>query len=133
MTTTTNASARFRKVALGPASVSVSRDDRGRYLLKSPAPLSPYPARLTERLVHWAAQAPERTLFAKRAASGDWRRRSSKLAEVSNMSPPLAKGNDEEFFHQLRYQDDGNVATKSCASNVARRRDVAAVRPPCRQ
>ncbi|CAG1013938.1 partial Long-chain-fatty-acid--CoA ligase, partial [Burkholderiaceae bacterium] len=34
----------------------------------------PYPDRLTDRLQHWAAHAPERTLAAKRVRGGDWRR-----------------------------------------------------------
>jgi feruloyl-CoA synthase len=64
----------FRKVALGPASVAIERDARGHVLLKSTAPLGSYPARLTERLARWAAQAPERTFVAKRGPSGEWRR-----------------------------------------------------------
>ena len=64
----------FRKVELGPASVVVERDARGHVLLESAAPLGPYPARLTERLAHWAAEAPERTFVAKRGPSGEWRR-----------------------------------------------------------
>ena len=63
-----------RKVALGPASVSIERTARGDYLLKSPAALSPYPQRLTERLLQWAAEAPQRTFVAKRLPSGAWRR-----------------------------------------------------------
>ncbi len=65
---------RYRKVALGPASVQVARDAQGGYLLKSPAPLGEYPARLTQRLLQWAAQAPDRTFIAKRLPSGEWRR-----------------------------------------------------------
>ena len=64
----------FRKVALGPASVTVKPEGDGGYLLKSPAPLGPYPARLTERLVRWAKEAPERTFIAKRSTSGEWLR-----------------------------------------------------------
>jgi feruloyl-CoA synthase len=66
--------ARFRKVALGPASVTLERDHRGFLLLRSPAPLGPYPRRLTERLLRAAAQDPERTFIAKRLPTGEWRR-----------------------------------------------------------
>ena len=65
---------RYRKVALGPASVVVERGEAGTLLLKSPAPLGAYPARLTQRLVQYAATAPERTFIAKRLPGGDWRR-----------------------------------------------------------
>jgi feruloyl-CoA synthase len=44
-------------------------------LLVSPLnPLGPYPRRLTERLEHWAAAAPDRMLIARRnpAAGGAW-------------------------------------------------------------
>src|SRR6478752_275369 len=68
------APAPFRKVALGPASVVVDREPGGGYLLRSPARLNEYPVRLTERLLHWATEAPERTFIAKRVAGGDWRR-----------------------------------------------------------
>ena len=63
-----------RKVSLGPRSVVAERDARERWLLRSPAPLGPYPARLTERLLQWAAEAPQRCFVAKRDASGAWRR-----------------------------------------------------------
>jgi hypothetical protein len=64
----------FRKVSLGPAQVVVGRDAQGGYRLRSPAPLNPYPARLTERLLRWAKESPERTFVAKRGADGEWRR-----------------------------------------------------------
>jgi len=64
----------FRKVSLGPAQVVVGRDAQGGYRLRSPAPLNPYPARLTERLLRWAKECPDRTFVAKRSSGGDWRR-----------------------------------------------------------
>jgi len=39
----------------------------------STEPLQAYPARLTDRLLHWAAVAPDRSLAAKRGADGQWR------------------------------------------------------------
>jgi len=36
--------------------------------------LGPYPAKLNERLVHWAAHHPARTWMAQRTADGGWRR-----------------------------------------------------------
>ena len=39
----------------------------------STEPLRAYPARLTDRLLHWAAVAPDRTLAAKRGVDGQWR------------------------------------------------------------
>ncbi len=64
----------FRKVPLGQASVSVEAGGGGSYLLKSRLPLSPYPRRLTDRLLRWAAEVPERTFIAKRLPNGQWRR-----------------------------------------------------------
>jgi feruloyl-CoA synthase len=61
-------------VALGRAKVEVAHDAGGRLILRSAAPIGTYPARVTDRLVKWAAEAPDRTLFAKRDASGAWRR-----------------------------------------------------------
>ena len=69
-----NSTSKFRKVSLGPAAVVVERDSAGQFLLRSTTKLSPYPTRLTERLLYWAHEAPERTFIAKRVAGGDWRR-----------------------------------------------------------
>jgi feruloyl-CoA synthase len=44
----------------------------GTQYARSPVPLGSYPAKLTERLEHWAAQAPDRTFLARRDASGAW-------------------------------------------------------------
>ena len=46
----------------------------GVQLLRSTEPLGPYPARLTDRLEHWAAEAPGRTFAAKRRNGGEWER-----------------------------------------------------------
>jgi feruloyl-CoA synthase len=45
----------------------------GSLLVRRPEPLGPYPGRLTERLGHWAARAPERVFLARRAGES-WRR-----------------------------------------------------------
>jgi feruloyl-CoA synthase len=61
---------------LGAGPVRFERRDNGELLVTPETPLGAYPRRLTERLEHWAAVAPERTLIAKRDAAlgGDWRR-----------------------------------------------------------
>ena len=64
----------FRKVSLGPADVRVERDAGGRFLLRHPAPLGACPRRLTDRLLRWADEAPERSFVAKRRGDGAWRR-----------------------------------------------------------
>ena len=61
-----------RAVRLGPTEVVVERRAGGVIQLRSPHPLGPYPAKLTERLEHWARVAPDRVLFAQRSGSG-WR------------------------------------------------------------
>ncbi len=66
--------ARARSVALGTADVGIDRRADGSILLRSPHPLSAYPDKLTERLAHWAREAPERTFIAQRDTAGEWRR-----------------------------------------------------------
>jgi len=63
----------MRAVRLGPRDVVVDRRPDGIIHLRSPHPLPPYPAKLTERLEHWAAIAPERLFLAQRNAVGGWR------------------------------------------------------------
>src|SRR5262245_23146102 len=63
----------FRPVRLGPRDVLVDRRADGTIYLLSPHELPVYPSKLTERLQHWAATAPERVYLAQRNASGGWR------------------------------------------------------------
>jgi feruloyl-CoA synthase len=63
----------LRAVRLGPADVVVERRRDGAIVLRSPHPLADYPKNLTQRLVHWAAAAPDRVFLAQRDAAGGWR------------------------------------------------------------
>ncbi len=65
---------RIRDVKLGPLGTVVDRRRDGSILLRATEPLPAFPDRLTERLIHWAECAPERTFMARRSAGGDWRR-----------------------------------------------------------
>ncbi len=69
MTSTT-----VRPVHLGPGGVHVHKTPSGVRYVQATQPLGDYPIRLTDRLEHWAIHAPERTLYAKRTGSGEWRR-----------------------------------------------------------
>jgi feruloyl-CoA synthase len=57
-------------------SISAVREDRpdGAMLLRSSEPLGTWPERITDRLEHWARQAPDRTFVARRTAAGAWQR-----------------------------------------------------------
>lgn len=65
----------FRPVKLGPRDVAVERRADGAILIASPHRLGHYPVRLTDRLVHWANETPERVFLAGRTAGngGAWR------------------------------------------------------------
>jgi len=66
---------RYRPVRTGGCiEATVERRADGSTLLRSTEPLGPYPQRLTERLEHWADEAPDRICVARRGAGGDWRR-----------------------------------------------------------
>jgi feruloyl-CoA synthase len=71
--------AKFRPLQFGVTRVDV-RDSAssGTHYLKAEQALKDFPERMTDRLRHWAHEAPERTLFARRikqadGSSGDWR------------------------------------------------------------
>ncbi|HUN67432.1 MAG TPA: feruloyl-CoA synthase [Burkholderiales bacterium] len=64
---------RVREVPLGAADVEVERRADGSVVLRSPHALGEYPARITERLVHWAREAPDRAFIAQRESGGAWR------------------------------------------------------------
>jgi feruloyl-CoA synthase len=62
----------LRPVRLGPRDFVLDQKPDGTIHLRSPHPLGPYPERLTDRLLHWAREAPDRILFAQRNGAG-WR------------------------------------------------------------
>ncbi len=51
----------------------IERRADGSILARSPHPLGPYPSKITERLEHWAREAPARVFLADRPAGGEWR------------------------------------------------------------
>ena len=63
-----------RKVNVLGAEAVFAQERDGTIYVRSPRPLGPYPVKLTERLEHWAAHAPDRTFLAQRDATGAWRR-----------------------------------------------------------
>jgi feruloyl-CoA synthase len=66
---------RYRDLPLGGSlAATLTTQPDGSTLIVSKEPLQPYALRLTDRFLHWAEAAPERTLVAKRVKGGDWRR-----------------------------------------------------------
>ena len=64
---------RYRKVAIGRPPVEIT-EEQGVMYMRSQEPLAEIPARLLDRLVHWAAVRPRQTFVAARQADGAWRR-----------------------------------------------------------
>ncbi len=68
---------KYRAMRYGVTSVQVqTRDDGVQYVLAD-LPLSDYPKRMTDKLLHWARVTPERTFVARRkrlsdGSTGDW-------------------------------------------------------------
>ncbi len=72
-------SARYRPMTFGVTRAILRDGAAGTHYLRAEQALPPYPERLTERLVHWARERPDQTLFARRekladGSSGDWKR-----------------------------------------------------------
>src|ERR1700730_15699744 len=65
--------ATLRPVSLGVLKVTQERRPDGALLIRSTAELGGYPEKLTKRLEHWAAAAPERIFLAQRDGRGAWR------------------------------------------------------------
>jgi feruloyl-CoA synthase len=68
---------KFRPLTFGVTRVSLHDGKTGAQYLSAEQPLSDFPARITDRLQHWAQTAPERTFMAKREklagnTTGDW-------------------------------------------------------------
>lgn len=68
---------RYRPMAFGVTEADLRHTTDGVAYLKAKVPLQPWPHRLTDRLVHWATTAPDRTFMARRqrradGTLGDW-------------------------------------------------------------
>ena len=70
---TAAAGAPFRDVRFGPRDVTMTRDASGTIYVRPTHALGPYPAKLTQKLDHWARQTPDRIFMAQRDGSGNWR------------------------------------------------------------
>jgi len=106
--------ARTREVPLGAADVELRRGAAGSILLRSPHPLSAHPDKITERLVHWAREAPARTFLAQRDVAYGWRnltygdayRRVRRIGQALlerglSQDRPLAILSDNDIEHAL--------------------------------
>src|SRR6266481_3709619 len=63
----------LRAISFGNPAVSIDRRDDGTIYLRPKIPLGEYPARLTDRLHHWANAEPNRVFMAERGAGPGWR------------------------------------------------------------
>src|SRR5437763_13607105 len=77
MSSSTGSAARaghpLRPISFGTPAVHVERRDDGTIYLRPKAQLRDYPVRITDRLHHWAAAAPDRVFMAERNAARGWR------------------------------------------------------------
>ena len=63
----------IREVRLGASDVVLDHRPDGTIYVRSKYALGPYAEKMTERLDHWAAVAPDRTFLAERAPDKTWR------------------------------------------------------------
>src|SRR5215210_6161595 len=63
----------LRPISFGDPAVKVERGDNGAIYLRPKLALREYPARLTDRLHHWATSEPNRIFMAERDGRAGWR------------------------------------------------------------
>ncbi len=63
----------IREIRLAPTDVVMERKPDGTCYVRSKLDLGPYPARMTDRLDHWAKLTPDRVFIAQRTKEGPWR------------------------------------------------------------
>src|SRR3954462_11588401 len=94
MSASTDSAARadhpLRPISFGPPAVHVDRRDDGTIYLRPKQPLGDYPARITDRLHHWASATPDRVFMAEREGGRFWRKIS--YAELPAASRHIASG-----------------------------------------
>lgn len=64
----------LRQVRLWDPTLETQEREDGTLIISQVDALEPYPVKMTERLVHWAREAPDRTWMAQRDEAGEWRR-----------------------------------------------------------
>lgn len=64
----------LRAISFGDPVVDIERRADGTVYLRPRAFLGDFPARITDRLHHWATAAPDRTFMAERDDTGGWRK-----------------------------------------------------------
>jgi feruloyl-CoA synthase len=70
---------KYRAIEFGACSVDVVEQTDGQ-LVTSTTPLADYPARLMDRLHHWANSKPNTALYCQRDGSGAWKKITYKMA-----------------------------------------------------
>ena len=60
---------RIRSVNITPIETTIRHGSDGVVYLSSPQALGPYPDRITDRLEHWAREAPGRVFLAQQQAT----------------------------------------------------------------
>ncbi|MDP2778872.1 feruloyl-CoA synthase [Devosia sp.] len=120
----------------------------GEFIIWREDPLGPYPAKLNERLLHWAAVAPDRVWMADREGTGPWRevtyaealdkvRRVGQFLLSAGLSPqrPLLILSENSIEHALMALGAQHVGIPSAAiapayasasSGFAKLHDIAA-------
>jgi feruloyl-CoA synthase len=61
-------------ISFGDIGITTDRRPDGTIYVHSKTSLADYPVRITDRLHHWAEQAPDRVFMAERDGSGGWRK-----------------------------------------------------------
>jgi feruloyl-CoA synthase len=90
-TSTASAAPKYRPLKFGVTRAVLREGAPGVRYLRAEQPLAGYAQRMTDRLVHWAQTAPERTFMARRVkladgSTGEWRRISYREALASARS-----------------------------------------------
>ncbi|MBA4261546.1 MAG: feruloyl-CoA synthase [Comamonadaceae bacterium] len=63
--------AKYRPLTFGVTRATLRDGETGTHYLRADQELGPYPERLTDRLLHWAKERPDQTLFARRVKNAD--------------------------------------------------------------
>jgi feruloyl-CoA synthase len=69
----TGSDAPLRAISFGDPAVSIDRRSDGTVYLRPKTAIGEYPARLTDRLHHWAETEPDRVFMAERDGGSNWR------------------------------------------------------------
>ena len=104
-----------RPLRLGPTDVTLEVQAEGCSILRSCHELGSYPAKLTDRLQHWATTTPDQTFLAARGPDGEWQKLNYAQAMDQVLHVASSSAHDDGSLRFYHYTINGGTDVVAAA------------------